>query len=174
MDESTVKTPTPQEIEFELAFQKHLAHLDTVVAERRSLADQVRVQGDKVLRLEAELVRLRMQRTDAALAAEVDGLRTEVGKKDRELVELRRKLASLQENEAIVLHRAAVADQKVSTVQNTLAAMQRGRDAAYEEVERHDRARAEAVTAMVAAADRARRAEERLAELEKKTTVRKK
>jgi chromosome segregation ATPase len=174
MDESTVKTPTPQEIELELLQRRFEGRLAELTQDLRSARSLVSEKNSQIVRLEAENLRLKMTRTDRELSTQIDGLRTEVGKKDRELVELRRQIEKFVENEKVILHRAAVADQKVATVQNTLVTMQRSRDAAQAETEKHDRARAEAVTQMIAAADRARRAEERLAELEKKTTVRKK
>lgn len=170
MEPTVTAPPTAKEVELELTLGRFETRLSELAQDKRSLVDQLKVQSDKVIRLEAEVVRLRMTRTDAELSTQVDGLRKEVGKKDRELVDFRRELEKFRENEKVILHRAATADAKVATVQNTLVTMQRSRDAAQLEVEKHDRARTEAVTQMIAASDRARRAEEKLAGLEKKPT----
>jgi CheY-like chemotaxis protein len=177
--------PTPKEIELELTLRRFEERLAEIAAEKRSLTDQVKVQGDKVIRLEAENVRLKMQRTDAALATEVEGLRSEVGRKDRALVDYRRQLDKFLENEKLILRRAddnekmllqraTSAEQKIVLMQTTMERMQKARDAAYLEVEKHDRERLEAVSKIVAASDRARKAEERLAQFEKKPTTQQK
>jgi chromosome segregation ATPase len=164
--------PTTKEINQGLLIEALGDKLKVVEGDLKSLQDVVRLKNEKVLKLEAENIRLKMQRTDAELATQVDGLRTEVGKKDRELVELRRRLETLQENEAIILRRAATAEEKVKVMQTTMGTMQRARDTAHEDVERHDRERLDAVRQMVDAQDRAKKLEARVAELEnKKKTV---
>jgi chromosome segregation ATPase len=160
--------PTTKEVNQELTIIALGDRLKLLEADLKSAGEISKVTNERVRKLEAENIRLKMERTDKELASQVEGLRKEVGKKDKELVELKRELEKFKENEKVILHRAAVADQKVTTVQNTLVTMQRSRDAAQTEVEKHDRARSEAVTQMIAASDRARRAEERLAQLEKK------
>lgn len=104
---------------------KRSAQFETEAASLKSLVSQKNVQ---VIRLEAENVRLKMQRTDAELAAQVDGLRKEVGTKDRALVDYKRQLDRFLENEKLILARATAAEQKVATLQNTLTAMQADRD----------------------------------------------
>ena len=126
------------------------------------------VQNAKVIRLEAEVIRLRMTRTDKDLTTQVEGLRHEVGRKDREAVDLRRALDTALENGVLTLRRATSAEQKIATLQNTLMTFQKARDAAYAEVEKHDRERLDAVRQMVDAVDRAKKAEARIEELEKK------
>lgn len=172
MDPIDVAPPTAKEVELELALKRFQDLMVEKANERRSLENQLKVQSDKVLRLEAEVVRLKMTRTDAQLAAEVDGLRKEVGKKDRETVELRRELDKVRsdwkDTEKILLLRTSTAEDKAATFQRTFQTMQASRDAADTKVAEADRARAEAVTQMIAASDRARKAEERLAALEKK------
>lgn len=155
--------PTPKEIELELTIVRYSDRVSELAQDLSSAKHLVQSKNTQITRLETENVRLKMARTDQELATQVAGLRTEVGKKDRELVELRRQLAVFTENEKIILRRAAAADAKVATVQETLVRMQRSRDAAQAETEAHDRARAEAVTAMISASDRARKLEERLA-----------
>jgi hypothetical protein len=101
-----------------------------MVAERevKDLKGVVSQKNAQVVRLEAENVRLKMQRTDAELAGQVEGLRKEVGIKDRALVDYKRQLAIFIENEKLILARASAAEQKVATLQNTLTAMQVDRD----------------------------------------------
>jgi chromosome segregation ATPase len=162
--------PTTQELNQLILIEALNERLKSTEADLRSAEERVKIQNDKILKFEAENVRLKMQRTDAELSKQVDGLRIEVGKKDRELVDLRRRISSLQENEALILRRASTAEEKIKTVQHTMETIQKGRDAAYAETERHDRDRLDAVRQMVAAQDRAQKAEARLAELEKRNT----
>lgn len=164
-------TPTTKELELELTINRFQDAFAEVAKEKRSLVDQLKIQSDKVIRLEAQNVGLKMTRTDKELSSQVDGLRIEVGKKDRELVDLKRRLQTLQENEALILRRAASAEEKIRIQQTTMETFQKSRDAAHEAVERHDRERLEAVRTMIEAQDRAKKAEARVAELEKKQTV---
>jgi|SRR5689334_8519997 len=136
--------------------------------EVKSLTDIVRLKNEKLTKLEAENVRLKMQRTDADLAAQVEGLRIEVGKKDRELVELRRDLEKYKENEAIILRRMTEAQEKVKVMQTTMGTFQKARDAADERAKQHDQDRVDALRRMVDAEDRAQKALARVAELERR------
>jgi chromosome segregation ATPase len=162
--------PTTKEINQAIQLTAVGELLKSTEADLRSSQDRVKALNDRTLKLETENVRLKMQRTDAELGKQVDGLRIEVGKKDRELLELRKRITMLQENEAIILRRAAVAEQKIVVMQNTIETMQRGRDSAFEQTEKHDRERLDAVRSMIDAQDRAKRAEARVAELEKRNT----
>lgn len=166
----SVLTPAPTSRELNQAIQLTAIgdRLKSTEADLKSLQDVVRLKNEKVLKLETENVRLKMQRTDAELATQVDALRVEVGKKDRELVDLKKRITTLQENEALILRRASSAEQKISIMQNTMRTMQRARDAAHIEVEKHDRERLDAVRQMVGSEDRAKKAEQRLAEIENK------
>lgn len=163
--------PTPKELQQEILLLAVGDRLKATEADLASLKSLVSAKNVQITRLETDNVRLKMLRADKELAVQVEGLRHEVGRKDRELVDLRRKLEAFQENEKITLHRAAVAEQKVATVQNTLVTMQRSRDAAHLKVEEHERDRLEAVRTMVHAQDRAKVAEAKLVELEKRTKV---
>lgn len=163
-----LSSPTTKEIQQDIALVALRASLSAAEADLAALKSLVSSKNVQITRLEAENVRLKMQRTDKELATQVEGLRKEVGLKDRALVDYRRQLDTFTENEKVILRRAAVADAKVVTVQETLVRMQRSHDAAQLETEAHERDRLEAVTAMVAASDRARKLEERLAEIEKK------
>jgi chromosome segregation ATPase len=160
--------PTTKEIQQDIALVALRASLSASQADLAALKSLISSKNVQITRLEAENVRLKMTRTDKELATQVDGLRHEVGRKDRALVDYRRQLNTFLENEKVILHRAAVAEQKVLTVQNTLTTMQRARDAAQLEVEKHERDRLDAVRTMIAAQDRAKTAEARIAELEKK------
>ncbi len=164
-------TPTAKELQQEVLLLAVSDRLKATEADLASLKALVTAKNAQLTRLEAENLRLKMTRTDKDLATQVEGLRKEVGQKDRALVDYRRQLDSFLENEKIILRRAASAEAKVVTVQETLVLMQRSRDAAQAETEAHDRARHEAVSQMVAEADKARKLGERLTELEKKTKI---
>jgi hypothetical protein len=159
--------PTTKELQHELVIRELNARLEATEANERHLTKLVQSKNEQVIRLEAENLRLRMARTDKELTVQVEGLRKEVGLKDRALVDYKRQLDKFLENEKILLRRTAIAEQKVATVQETLVQMQRSRDAAHDETEVHEKDRLEAVGQMVAASDRARRLEERLAKYEK-------
>lgn len=105
---------------------KRIAAFESEVMSLKSLVSQKNLQ---VIRLEAENVRLKMVRTDAELSKQVDGLRKEVGIKDRALVDYKRQLDIFLENEKLILVRATAAEQKTATLQNTLTTMQTARDA---------------------------------------------
>jgi len=107
-----------------------------------SLKSLVREKNAQVIRLEAENVRLKMARTDKELQGQVDGLRKEVGQKDRALVDYKRQLDKFTENEKLLLVRTASAEQKTVTLQNTLTTMQIARDKSERRAGRsHDVAR---------------------------------
>ncbi len=148
------------------AFGDRIKAAEGDLASAKSLIQE---KNKQITRLETENVRLKMERADKELRTQVEGLRTEVGKKDAALVAHKRQIDIFLENEKVILRRAASAEAKVLSVQETLVRMQRSRDAAQAEVEVHDKARIEAVGQMVSAADRARKLEERLAEIEKKS-----
>lgn len=160
--------PTTKELNQAIQLDAVGKLLKSSEADLRSAEERIKVQNDRILKLEAENLRLKMQRTDAELGKQVDGLRAEVGKKDRETVELRKTIATFRENEAITLRRASVAEEKIKVMMTTIETMQKGRDAAYAQTEQHDRDRLDAVRKMIDAQDRAKRAEARVAELEKK------
>lgn len=160
--------PTTKEVNQEILIVGLNGRINTLESDKVSLGALVSSKNSQITRLEAENLRLKMTRTDKELAVQVEGLRFEVGKKDRESVDLKRKLETFQDNEKIILRRAVAAEQKIVVMQNTMMTMQRGRDAAYLEVEKHDRERLESVRHMVDATDRAKKAEERIKEFEKK------
>ncbi len=168
MEPSDIATtpPTSKEVQQELLLIAVGDRLKAIEADLKSAQDVIKLKNERVLRLEAENIRLKMQRTDKELGIQVDGLRAEVGKKDKENVELRRRIEALQENEAIILRRAAAAEQKVVLMQNTMETIQKSRDKAHLDVERHDRDRLDAVRQMIDAQDRAKKAEAKIAELE--------
>lgn len=162
------EAPSTREVNLEIQLIAAGKIVESLESDKKSLTGVMVQKNAQVVRLEAEVVRLRMTRTDKELQTQVDGLRIEVGKKDRELVELKRAVATFQENEKITLRRATSAEQKIATMQETLTRMQRSRDAAHVEVEKHDRERLDAVGNMMSWADRAKKAEARIAELEGK------
>lgn len=164
----TETAPTPKEINQALLIEALHDKLKVAEGDLKSLQDAMKIKNDKVLKLEAENIRLKLQRTDAELQGQVDALRIEVGKKDKEMVDLRRRVQSLQDDEASILRRANVAEEKVKVMMTTIETMQKGRDAAYAETERHDKERLDAVRTMVDAQDRAKKAEARILELTKK------
>lgn len=127
-------------------FEEHVAsqHKD-----KTSLERLVQEKNSRILSLEAENIRLKMLRTDAELRTQVDGLRTEVGKKDRELVELRRVIEKFKDNEKSLLGRTAAAEQRALTFQENMKLMQADRDSADEKLEEQSRLRNEAVRKMV-------------------------
>ena len=160
--------PTTKELNQAIQLDAVGKLLKSAETDLKSAGDRVKLQNEKILKLEAENVRLKLQRTDAELTAQVDGLRIEVGKKDRELVDLKRRIQSLQDDEVSILRRANVAEEKIKVMMTTIETMQKGRDAAYAQTEQHDKDRLDAVRKMVDAEDRAKRALARVAELEKK------
>lgn len=169
----SVAAPAPSEAETsikDLNREIQLRAISTRLIETEKDLDEAKKlvshKNAQITKLETENVRLKMQRTDRELAVQVDALRSEVGKKDRENVELRRRIEALQENEAIILRRAASAEQKVVLMQGTMETFQKSRDKAHLDVEKHDRERLDAVRQMVDAQDRAKKAETKLAELE--------
>jgi chromosome segregation ATPase len=167
MGPSDIEAPSSREVNLEIQRDAAVEHARSQERDIKSLRDLVSAKNISIIRLETENGRLKMTRSDKELSTQVDGLRIEVGKKDRELVELRRRIETFVENEKIILRRAASAEAKIVTVQETLVRMQRARDAAQVETEKHDRERLEAVAQMISAADRAQKAEARLAELQK-------
>jgi hypothetical protein len=96
--------------------------------ENKDLGALVSQKNAQIIKLEAENVRLKMVRTDAELAVQVDGLRKEVGTKDRRLVEVERAVTTMRESEALALRRASEAEQKVRILQATIETMQTARD----------------------------------------------
>lgn len=148
---------SPQDIEnlqTELAeanatIRRFQEHLPTVAAEKRSLENVLQQKNSKVLALEAENVRLKMQRTDKENDALVDALRKEVGAKDKRLVELQRVIDRHVENEKITLARATAAEQQTKAFQQTLAHMQVARDAADAKLDKAEEERLAAVRKMV-------------------------
>ncbi len=165
----TTPAPTMKELNQELLICALGEKLKAVEVDMKSLQDSVKLKNEKIIKLEAENVRLKMQRTDAELQGRVDGLRIEVGKKDRELVDLKRRIGILQGDEASILRRAASAEQKIALQQTTMETMQKARDAAHLEREKHDQDRLEAVKKSIDFEDRLKVATARIAELEGKT-----
>ena len=148
---------TPQDIEnlqTELAearatirrFEEHVANQHR---DKTSLEDVLKQKNAKVTALEAENVRLKMQRTDKENDALVDALRKEVGAKDKRIVELQRVIDKHVENEKIILGRAIAAEQRTNTFQQTLAHMQAARDASDAKLDAAEEARLESVRKMV-------------------------
>lgn len=160
-----LSSPTSKEINQEILIRTMGGKLTAVESDLKSLQDAVKVKNEKVIKLEAENIRLKLQRTDVELQSQVDGLRVEVGKKDKELVELRRRVEILQGDEASILRRASAAEQKIILMQTTMGTMQKSRDAAHLEVEQHDKDRLEAVRKAIDFEDRLKKANERIAEL---------
>jgi hypothetical protein len=172
---------TPESVADELAesratlrrFEERIIELAKDSASLKALVSEKNTQ---IVRLEAENVRLKMTRTDAELGKQVDGLRIEVGKKDRELVDLRRAVEKYQGNEKILLGRALLAEQKTLAFQNTLITAQVARDAAQareqeakdsadERVEEQNQLRLEAVRGMVSAVDRSGKLDQKVLDL---------
>jgi hypothetical protein len=148
---------TPQDIENlqnELAearatIRRFEEHSQTVTSDNLSLGQLVKEKNSKIIALETENARLKMQRTDKENALLVDGLRKEVGARDRKLVELKRVIEKHVDNEKLILVRATIAEQRAATFQNTITLMQAGRDAADAKVDEVEKARLEAIRKMV-------------------------
>lgn len=103
----------------------------------KSLQTAHRIKGDRILQLEAEVLRLKMLRSDEQNRVEVEALRKEVSKKDHEVVRLSKLVTSLQDREKELLFQAREADrradesaERLRAFQNTCEAMQRDRDGA--------------------------------------------
>jgi len=143
-------------------FEERLAE---IARDNRSLEKLVKEKNSRILTIEAENIRLRMLRTDESLRSDVTGLRTEVGKKDRELTELRRVIERLTENEKSLLGRTAAAEQRAATFQSTAVLIQAARDAADEKLEAAEEARLEAVRKMVDAVSKREGLEKRVVDL---------
>jgi DNA repair exonuclease SbcCD ATPase subunit len=124
--------PTTKELNQEAQITALDNRLTAVRADLKSAEDIVRLRNSQITRLEQENLRLKLDRTDTALRAEVVGLRKDVGTKDRRLVELERAIEKLKESEVISLRRAVEAERRVETFATTLATMQKARDVAQE------------------------------------------
>lgn len=148
---------TPQDIEnlqVELAearstIRRAEERRENEAADRRSLERLVQEKNSRILSLEAEVLRLRRERTDKQNDALVDSLRKEVGAKDKRLVELQRVIDRHVENEKTILARATAAEQQTKTFQQTLAHMQAARDAADAKLDKVEAERLETVRKMV-------------------------
>jgi hypothetical protein len=160
--------PSTHEVNLAIQLDATRQIIKNLERDNKDLKALVSAKNSSIIKLETENGRLKMTRSDKELVTQVEGLRKEVGLKDRALIDYKRQLDIFLENEKIILRRAANAEQKVVTVQETLVRMQRSRDAAHVEVEKHDRDRLEAVRTMIDASDRAKKAEARVVELEKK------
>jgi len=168
MEPTESVAPTANSIELELTVRRFEGRLAELAGDLRSAKELVSSKNSQIIKLEAENLRLKMTRTDKELSTEVDGLRREVGLKHKELVDLKRRLEVFQDNEKVTLHRAVAAEQKIVIMQTTMTTMQKARDAAHLEVEKHDRERLEAVRNMVDYDDRMKKALARVKELEPK------
>jgi hypothetical protein len=164
-------TPTEEQEQLSLEAQRQISrlldHNSELVKDSHSLQSLVSTKNAAIVRLEAENLRLKMTRTDKELSTQVDALRTEVGKKDKLLVEYQKVIENYKGNEIIILRRAAVAEQKVATVQDTMTRIQKSRDASAAEADKNDKARLDAIRDMVAVSDQLRKANERAAALSK-------
>lgn len=165
--ESVLNAPTPSEIQKEILLIAVSDKLKETEADLKSLQDVVKAKNEKVTKLEAENIRLKMERTDKELTSQVEGLRIEVGKKDRELVELRKAVQTFKENEILTLRRVSAAEQKILLQQTTMERMQKSRDAAHAAVEQHDKDRLDAVRTSLDYDDRLKKANAKIADLEK-------
>jgi len=103
----------------------------------RSLQVAHSLKGQKMISLEAEIVRLRMLRTDEQLRAEVDGLRCAVSKKDQEVSRLSQEISKMQGREKDLLSKAREAERRSGEIETrleafkeTCAVMERNRDVA--------------------------------------------
>jgi hypothetical protein len=94
------------------------------------LKSVVQTKNAQIVKLEAENLRLKMTRTDEQLRLEVAGLRKAAGARDKELVDLKRKITMLEDSEKLALRRAAEAERKSDTLRVTLETMQKARDTA--------------------------------------------
>ncbi len=162
-------TPVEEQIshEAQMRMSKVLEHNSELSKNARDLESLVKTKNSAIIRLEAENVRLKMTRTDKEMSSQIDGLRAEVSKKDRQLVEFQKVISTYKENEALILRRAASAEQKIVLMQTTMTTMQRSRDASNLEAEKHDRARLDAVREIATIGDNLRKANERSAALAK-------
>ncbi len=150
---------SPEAVQNELSearaqLRRYTSEIPEFVRTVDSLKALVSEKNTKIIRLEAENVRLKMTRTDKELSTQVDGLRIEVGKKDRELVDLRRQVETFKENERLTLLRATTAEQRTATFQNTLITLQAARDAADAKADQSEADRLTVVRRMVDAIDR--------------------
>lgn len=147
------------------------ARLTEVEGDLASLRTAHALKCRSVTSLEAEVVRLRMTRTDDQARAEVDRLRAEIGRKDREACHLKTALANAEDRERKSLLRALQAerraDERSESFRATVDAMQSARASAQEKAAVAEGDRVEAVKTMVLASDRAKQAEAKAAGLGK-------
>jgi chromosome segregation ATPase len=118
----------------------------------------------QITRLEMENVRLKMQRTDKELTLEVAGLRRAAGSRDKELVELNRKIKMLEDSEKLALRRASEAERKSETLRGTLEMMQKSRDRAQGECAMAEQRTQDAIAQGKEAEKRMREAQEQAKE----------
>lgn len=126
-------TLTPEQVKIvnqESIIEALNAKLKETESDLKSLQTAHSLKGQKIVSLEAEIVRLRMLRTDEQLRAEVDGLREQVSKKDKEIDRLVKTLAKRDESEKTLLFRAQEAERRTAAFQATVETMQRARDEA--------------------------------------------
>lgn len=102
----------------------------------KSLQTAASLKNAQVIKLEAEVVRIKMLRTDEQLRGEVDGLREQVSKKDRKVVRLLKVIERLEGDEKVTILRARQGERRLETFQTTLETMQHARDVAQEERDR--------------------------------------
>ncbi len=160
-------TPVEEQVNHEIQIRALLEHNSGLLKDSHSLQSLVSTKNASIVRLEAENIRLKMTRTDKELSVQVDGLRAEISKKDKKLVELQKVIDTYKENEILTLRRASAAEQKIVLMQTTMGTMQKSRDASNLEAEKHDRARLDAVREIVTVGDQLRKANERVDALAK-------
>lgn len=154
--------PDTDQIKHEIQIRTLLEDNAGLHRKNQDLGSLVSTKNAQIVRLEAENVRLKLDRTDSALKSEVAGLRAEVGAKDRKLIEQGRTIDTLREAETLALRRSADAKQQVTIYQTTLSTMQRARDAAQGAQATAEQARIDAIREMAIASDSARTSQERL------------
>lgn len=106
--------------------------LDETEKDLKSLQTAHSLKGRRIIELEAEVVRLRMLRTDEQLRGEVDGLREQVSSKDKTIDRLQKNAVKLAQAELDSIARVRKAEQRTEHFQATLETMQHARDEAQE------------------------------------------
>jgi hypothetical protein len=110
-----------------------MGKMEVLEKDLQSLKGAHRVKGDRNVQLEAEILRLKMLRTDEKLREDVEGLRKDVSVKDKEIVQLRKDLGLAETASKDERGRAHRATGRADALQETMGTMQHARDAAQVE-----------------------------------------
>jgi len=155
-------TPSSKEINQETLIKALGDRLKAMEKDAKDRHVELAQKADRIRKLEAELAKLKAERTDDQLATEVKSLRLAVSAKDKSVVELQRLITNLKDAEKVALNRAKEAERKTPALETTIQTMQKARDMAQERAAASESAFREA-HAKAADLEAARKADQELA-----------